>query len=180
MCYVGTAAARRHGGTALSWWCTRWHDGTVVSRWRTRWHSGTVVSRWLTRWHGGTVARWHGGTVARWCLGGAPGNSVARWWHGGAPGNTATRLRHVCGRLHGGVSVAHQVARRHGCGMYVASGKVWQVARWNDNSVARSPGYVTTRRDGKMVAQTKVAVTLYMEPWTHGHPIYSLLMRIYL
>ena len=81
-------------------------------------------------------------------------NQVTRW-HGGALGNTATRLRHVGIRWHGGVSVAHQVVRRHGCGMLVAGGTVWQVARWNDNLVARSPGTMTARRDGKMVAQKK-------------------------
>ena len=127
------------------------------------------------RWRGGVPA----GTVAQWCLGGAPGNSLARWWHGGAPVNTATRLRHVIGMWHGGFSIAHQVARRNGCGMLVTGGTVWQMARWNDNSVARSPGYVTARRDGGMVAQQQVAVIWNMEPWTHGHSIYALLKRIY-
>ena len=92
MCLVGTAAARRHGGTAVSWWRTMWHLGTMVSRWRTRWHGGTVVSRWRIRWHGGTV-------VSHWRT-----------------------------KSHGG-TVAHQVSRRHGCGMSVAGGTVWQVAR---------------------------------------------------
>ena len=58
---------------------------------------------------------------------------VARWRNGGLPGNTATRFRHVCGMLHGST--------------------MWQVARWNENSLARFPGYVTGQSAGRMVAK---------------------------
>ena len=52
-------------------------------------------------------------------------------WYGGAPGLTATRLRHVGGSWH--------------------SGMVWQEARCDGGSMARSPDYVTARKQGGTV-----------------------------
>ena len=79
-------------------------------------------------------------------------HQVTRWHGGGTGAHQVTRLRHVGGRWHGGVLVARQVTRRHGCGMLLAGGTVWQVARWNDNSVARSPSYGT---EGRLNGGTK-------------------------
>ena len=101
----------------------RWHGGVVVVHQVARWHCGVSVAHQVARWHCSVslapqVAWWHGiGTVA---------HQVTRW--------------------HGGGTGALQVTRRHGCGMLVAGGTVWQVARWNDNSVGRSPGYGTEGR----------------------------------
>ena len=125
----------------------------------TQWHVGVSIAHQVTRRHGGVslahqVARWCLGgepdnKVAGWCHGGTPGNTVALWCNGGAPGGTATLLRHVGGMWHGGT--------------------VWLVARWNDNSVALFPGYVILEW-----WHGELAVTRYLEPWTHDHPIYML------
>ena len=69
--------------------------------------------------------------MVRWCTRWHAGVTVARWCHGVAQGLTATRLRHVCARWYGGM--------------------VWQVARCDGGSVARSPDYVTARRHGGTV-----------------------------
>ena len=50
---------------------------------------------------------------------------------------------YVTAQIYNG-TVTHQLSGRHG-------GVLWQVARWNDGSVDRSPGYVTVQIYGGTV-----------------------------
>ena len=88
MCLVGPAAARRPGGTAVSWWCTRWHCSVSVAHQVAWWHCSVSVAYQVAWWHGG-------GTVA---------HLVTRW-HGGGTGAHQVTRRHGCGMFVAGGTV---------------------------------------------------------------------------
>ena len=88
MCRVGTAMARRSGGTVahqVSWLCTRCHGcapGVTAAHQMARQHGcGMFVTGCRVglcgRWQGGIVARWHG-LLVTWLHGGTEG-----LWNGG-------------------------------------------------------------------------------------------------
>ena len=82
MCLVGPAAARRPGGTAVSWWCTRWHCSVSVAHQVAWWHCSVSVAYQVAWWHGGgtvahLVTRWHGLLVTARRNGGMVARKIA-------------------------------------------------------------------------------------------------------
>ena len=90
MCRVGPVAARRHGGTVVSLWRTRWHGGVTVALQLARWHAGATVAHQVARRHGcsmvvadetvGRCGTSQGGIMARWH------GLLVTWHHGKTKG----------------------------------------------------------------------------------------------